>query len=707
MRRRGLLFGFVLTLGIQGAVFAGTSTKTAISTERLHLTFTEHSPLSGLDVVWPRFDASRRLDRLPDAERASLEYDLARESFEAFVPHACKSGVPHGLVVWIGAGGADVPPGWLDVFRRHKLIWISANNTGNHRPVPIRMGLALDAVHNMTRLYGVDESRIYVAGFSGGAAVASSLIRGFPDVFRGGYLLMGYLLYDGRTNDRGQWEAGILGPTWNGPLDRIKKNVRLTILSGEGDPGVWPGAHRADYEALLLDGFEYAGFVEVPRLGHHLPDAPWFETGLNALEAGRRTPPIMSPTVDAHPLPSQTAQANRILTTTRVFLDHAKQGDLPARDKARGYLEQVSKEYPTTPAATKARRLLDELDRPIQATASTGLLHLNFAERSPYSEPNVVLSRMEYSRQSTDMRAFEYDLARLSFEVFVPRSYRPDVPHGLFVWMGVTDVPPAWRDVLARHKLILVVANTRKGRVAVYGQALDAVHNLKKLYSIDENQVYASGFSAGGQMATMMVRGFPEVFRGGLFLMGGYFYHSRETENGLREPTVEVAFPAWKGLIDELKNTTKLVIVKAGNDTRWTAAEGRSDYQALLLDGFTHVSYLEIPGLGHVPPNAGWFEKGVAALDSLEPLTPPVIGPTTDPNPSPSQIAQAQRLLATAQYYLELKLPQVSKEMQDKCRKSYRESARKYLQRVLDEYPTAPVAARARELLSRAHVIEQ
>lgn len=345
---------------------------------------------------------------------------------------------------------------------------------------------------------------------------------------------------------------------------------------------------------------------------------------------------------------------------------------------------------------------------PTKTPNASEVLHLTFAERSPYSEPNVVLGRMEYSRQSTDVKAFEYDLTRLSFEVVVPRSYRPDVSHGLFVWMGVTDVPPAWRDVLARHKLILVVANTRKGHVAVYGQALDAVHNLKRLYSIDESRVYASGFSAGGQMATMMVRGFPEVFRGGLFLMGGYFYHSRETGNGQREPTIEGSSPSWKGPLDEIKKTARLVMTKAGNDTQWTAAEGRSDYQALSLDGFTHVTYLEVPGLGHAPPNAGWFEKGVAALDSVEPLTPPLVSPTTDSNPSPGQIAQARRLLATARYYLEREPPRgVDKAVQDRVRKTYRESARTYLKRTLDEYPATPAGAQARELLSRADLVEQ
>ncbi|MGE5294636.1 MAG: hypothetical protein ACM3VT_07395 [Solirubrobacterales bacterium] len=331
---------------------------------------------------------------------------------------------------------------------------------------------------------------------------------------------------------------------------------------------------------------------------------------------------------------------------------------------------------------------------------AAGPLRLTFTERSPYSEPNVVMSRLDYSPQSTSVKAFEYDLADLSFEAFVPRSYHPDVPHGLFVWMGVTNVPPAWIDVLGRHKLILVAINTRKGHVAVYGQALDAVHNLQKLYSIDESRIYVSGFSAGSCAATMMVRGFPEVFRGGLFLMGGYFYYSREGENGQREPTAEGPLPTWKRPLDEIKNTEKLVMMRGGNDTQWTADEGRSDYQAFLLDGFTRVSYLEVPGLGHVPPNAGWFGKGVAALDSSESLVPPVTGPTTDPRPSTGQIGQAQRLLATAKFYLEHPLPRgVDESVRERVGTSYRQKARKYLDRVLAEYPTTPAAVLSRELL--------
>jgi hypothetical protein len=153
--------------------------------------------------------------------------------------------------------------------------------------------------------------------------------------------------------------------------------------------------------------------------------------------------------------------------------------------------------------------------------------------------------------------------------------------------------------------------------------------------------------------------------------------------------------------VDRLKQEIRLVIMKGGTDAEWIPQEGRCDYEALRLDGFTRVSYLEVPGLGHRPPDASWFEKGVAALNHGVSLTPPDTSPTKEPHPLPSQIAQAQRILAAGRYYLELKPPPVPVPAKDRIRKSYQDKARQYLQRVLEEYPTTPAAVRARELLQR------
>jgi poly(3-hydroxybutyrate) depolymerase len=46
---------------------------------------------------------------------------------------------------------------------------------------------------------------------------------------------------------------------------------------------------------------------------------------------------------------------------------------------------------------------------------------------------------------------------------------------------------------------------------------------MKRLYRIDENRICVSGFSAGAGLASQLVCGYPDVFRGGYFLMGGGF----------------------------------------------------------------------------------------------------------------------------------------------------------------------------------------
>jgi hypothetical protein len=183
-----------------------------------------------------------------------------------------------------------------------------------------------------------------------------------------------------------------------------------------------------------------------------------------------------------------------------------------------------------------------------------------------------------------------------------------------------------------------------------------------------------------------MVRAYPDVFSGGCFLMGGSFYRNRKREDGTWEPTVQPSEPtAWNGPLDRLRKDLKLVIIKAERDATWTAAEGRADYESLLLDGFERVSFIEVPRLGHTHPNASWLEKGIVALES-PPKKPPATAPTSARGALPSQQAQARRILATGQRLLESKPPSPK-------------SARPFFQRVLDEYPATPAAAQARELL--------
>ena len=119
----------------------------------------------------------------------------------------------------------------------------------------------------------------------------------------------------------------------------------------------------------------------------------------------------------------------------------------------------------------------------------------------------------------------------------------------------------------------------------------------------------------------------------------------------------------------------------------------------LLLDGFQRVTLLTVPGLGHALPSIVWFEKGIVALDEAKPRTPPTTAPTTQPNPQAGQIAQANRLLASARIAIEERDRVVTKYPNAAARNAVR--ARELLQRVLDDYPTTPAAGKARAMLDQ------
>lgn len=337
-----------------------------------------------------------------------------------------------------------------------------------------------------------------------------------------------------------------------------------------------------------------------------------------------------------------------------------------------------------------------------------GVLHLTFTESSPLGEPNSLLQRSGANGLPADTQSESkpYDVKQMWFEVFVPVTYRPDTPYGLVVWAGVAPVPAAWQETFTRYKLICVSAYPQNPAPA-YARSrmpLDAVHNLRKLYNIDENRVYVAGFSAGAGTAAFLVRGFPEVFKGGYFLNGGMFYGVAKMDDGRYVATIDQYPPKWNGDIESVRKNVRLVLLRGMRDTLYTPYMDRSQYDALLLDGFERVEFVVVPELGHELCDKAWLARGIVLLDTMPPKKPPVTSPTKDAMPSPGQKAQAERLLATAQLRIADIRAQGKKaditwaETTQKFPKTTAE-ARRYLQRVIDEYPTTPAADKARRKL--------
>ena len=154
-------------------------------------TFTERSPLSDADRMsvvagWPR-------ESMP-------AYDIADHEFQLVVPKAYDGSEPYGLLVFIHPNddiSLDRFYGKMlrDVLAKHKLIWVSYSKAGNAVMPNIRMGLALDAVHNVSKQYRIDDRRVYVSGLSGGGRMTCMAGLYYPKVFRGAIPIVGTLYF--------------------------------------------------------------------------------------------------------------------------------------------------------------------------------------------------------------------------------------------------------------------------------------------------------------------------------------------------------------------------------------------------------------------------------------------------------------------------------------------------------------------------------
>jgi poly(3-hydroxybutyrate) depolymerase len=232
------------------------------------------------------------------------QYTLADESFELVVPPACSADDPHGLLVWISPGRADLPREWLDVCAKHKLIWISANNSGNNRHFVARIGLALDAVRNMKAKYPIDPKRIYVAGFSGGGRVSSMAILTYPDVFTGAICMMGSNFYRQLPAGEGKAYRATAGRPIE-PLFTQAKRLPICLFTGERDPN--QPQTKANFEGFKRDRFQHVSYIEVPGVGHNMPGAEWFAKALDDVDAvaAHATDPATRPTTRRAPARSR------------------------------------------------------------------------------------------------------------------------------------------------------------------------------------------------------------------------------------------------------------------------------------------------------------------------------------------------------------------------------------------------------------------
>ncbi len=251
--------------------------------------FTESSPVSSIEEFSRRFGIS--LEDIAKVDPTGGRYELAEESFEVTVPSSYRRDRPAGLLVWVAPvelGGEDREE-MVTALAELNLIWVGANRSGNPRPKWHRMGLALDAAHNMRKLYSIDPERVYIGGYSGGGRVSSAVAMVYPEVFEGAFCYMGVDFFRAvpRPDKPGTHWPQAFPPPERDLARTLKREHAWVLVTGEKD------YNRTQTKALFgeyqKEGFENVTLIEIPGASHYEDvTAPVLREGIAALDGRAR-----------------------------------------------------------------------------------------------------------------------------------------------------------------------------------------------------------------------------------------------------------------------------------------------------------------------------------------------------------------------------------------------------------------------------------
>ena len=261
--------------------------------------------------------------------------------------------------------------------------------------------------------------------------------------------------------------------------------------------------------------------------------------------------------------------------------------------------------------------------------ARTGQFKASFTEASKLASIRSVLGRTLSPQQKQQVGAklgskvlgsdtYAYDVRKEGWDIYVPNNYDSSVPYGLICYINsdnTSGLNKAWLPVLKKHRLIFACAlnagNTQDTLLRRIPLAVEAVHNLSKIYAIDKARIYISGGSGGGRASCIAMIGFSDVFTGGFPHVGTHCYKNIPAPKGGFYPA-GISITS-RSRFTQARQQNRYVFYTAAKD--FNRKQTKDTYNIFRGDGF-NCTYLEDPKGGHGKPNAAYFEKGIVALDA-------------------------------------------------------------------------------------------
>ncbi|RFC45376.1 MAG: Poly(3-hydroxybutyrate) depolymerase [Verrucomicrobia bacterium] len=205
-----------------------------------------------------------------------------------------------------------------------------------------------------------------------------------------------------------------------------------------------------------------------------------------------------------------------------------------------------------------------------------------------------------------------------SFELLRPAEYTEDGSWGLFVWISPNEsprIPPSWEHVLARHKLLCIGANNAGNKRDILDRirlAVCANIEMQERFKIDPNRIYVAGFSGGGRVASMLGIAYADLFSGVISIMGVNFYTDLPSADGKK--VFPPQFIPDREVLEIAKRSTAFVLVTGEKD--FNRAETKIVLElGFKKERFTACNFMEIPGTGHVMPEAQWLEQALKLVE--------------------------------------------------------------------------------------------
>ena len=405
-----------------------------------------------------------------------------------------------------------------------------------------------------------------------------------------------------------QSKSGIL--SWGRPKN---KGERWTIRINGQPKSPGQGALRAEVEGGFIIGTT------------NIRDGHWHHVAV-VLPSGKSDIQDVKLYVDGK-IEIISASANRTINTTgkhfRIGVDHREEYLRGGIDELRVYsralsddevskLASVDVHAPTTkPAPTRqpAKPATRPDPKAVDQTPQTGKFEMSFTEHSPLATAGAVQERAlaPGQRRQVPANGYAYDVRKEKWAMYVPKDYDHKSPYGLMCF--INSMPPTglqkdWPPVLSKNRMIFACAldagNKKDVHLRRIPMAIESVHNLKKIYNIDDDRIYISGSSGGGKAASLAAAAYPDLFDGGLFMVGAFPF-DQYNQNRSRK------------LYDHARRNNRYVLYTATND--FNRSYVKSAANVFRSQGFRYVTYHEAPGK-HGKANAEWFEKGIQAMDA-------------------------------------------------------------------------------------------